>query len=173
MKWISVNMALGFEREGWQVFRYWQAAACRAAGKVFPDVMLSRCGEAHLELSSLSAQHASAPLTPGLSKLYCNTCLFLCVFFWDVCYVQMCCKSHAGNSYILWVFCRDVVGNYRWLKWVESSEFKSMLSKNEMWQAWVSCSLLCGKVLFKSHAIALNILRFFFFFSLKGLILTC
>lgn len=170
MKWISVNMALGFEREGWQVFRYWQAAACRASGRE-KSSQTSCCPgvEKHLELSLLSAQHASASLTPALSKLYCNTCLFLCVFFWDVCYVQMCCKSHAGNSYILWVFCRDVVGNYRWLKWVESSEFKSMLSKNEMWQAWVSCSLLCGKVLFKSHAIALNILHFF----LKGLILTC
>lgn len=80
--------------------------------------------------------------TPGALPSFCTACIctsyswfinailqylfiFVCVFFWDVCYVQMCCKSHAGNSYILWVFCRDVVGSYRWLKWVESSELRA------------------------------------------------
>lgn len=153
MKWMSVNMALGFEQEGWQVFRYWQAAACRAAGRE-KSSQTSCCPgvEKHTWSSPLFLHSMHLHLLLLVYQCYIAIPVYfcVCVFFWDVCYVQMCCKSHAGNSCILWVFCRDVVGSYRWLKWVESSELRACHLK-------MKCGKLGCPVLYSVGNYSLNL----------------
>ena len=46
-EWMCVGMAVGLEQEVWQIFKYEQEGACRAAGgEVLPDP----CGGVYLEL---------------------------------------------------------------------------------------------------------------------------
>lgn len=67
---MCVGMAVGLEREAWQIFKYGQERACRAVGgEVLPDLLPSGCGGVYLELSLLVTHRGSVPLSSGLLKL--------------------------------------------------------------------------------------------------------